>query len=323
MNTNFGEDLQKQILEAISQGKNNLVFWGFNENTIKILAKLHNLGILESYVSGVVDSTPQKQGIKVFNYNVLPPAKVNDLELGVLVITHDSRKEEYLREYERHDKRVPDVILGGIGHLAFGDPVFHKIISSCLVKSYATGYPNSLIHIYQSIKYLAENNLKGNVAEFGIFKGGTIVFIAKVLEHFGFNDIKVYGFDIFDGFPQSKTIFDLYSNPKCEFNDYQAVSEYCERYGIYVIKGDICDTYKVLQDTPLMLSFFDTDNYSPGKAALETCFEQTIQGGVIAFDHYTTIEPFVYTIGERMVAKEILAGKKTFHLHDTGIFIKL
>jgi len=97
MNVNFCHDLQSQILEAISHGKSNFVFWGFNENTIKVLAELHNLGLLESYVSGVVDSTPEKQGKTIYDYQVLPPNKVKSLEISVLVITHDADKEEYLK----------------------------------------------------------------------------------------------------------------------------------------------------------------------------------------------------------------------------------
>lgn len=319
----FRVGLYQQILDAISDGKTNFVFWGFNSDTVWLLSQLHGDGLLESHVSGVVDTSASQQGKRVFSFEIVPPSKVSDLEIDVLVITLNTEKEKHLRIFAEYDRRVPQVILSGVGHLAFDDPAFHQILSSCLVKSYATGYPNSLIHMYQSIKYLSERGIKGDVAEFGIFKGGTIVFLSKVLQHFGYNDVKVYGFDIFEGFPPSRTVFDLYSNPKCEFTDYQAVAEYCERYGVQVVKGDICDTYKILQGSSLMFTFFDTDNYSPVRAALEMCFTQTVQGGVIAFDHYTTIEPFVYTIGERMAAEEVLAGKQFFHLHDTGIFVKL
>lgn len=322
MSETFNLDLQRQILNAIADGKKKFVYWGVNESCIELLANLNQLGVLGSYTSGIIDPDPRRQGGKIHGFEILPPQRVKELEIDALVITTDAQKEEYLRQFSTLDDRIPSVILSGTAHFEFQDPVFEEIASSCLVKSYANGYRNSLIHIYQSIKYLAANGIKGNIAEFGIFKGGTIVFIAKVLEYFGCSDCKIYGFDIFEGFPKRKTIFDLYSNPKCEFRDYAAVEEYCCRHNIQVVKGDICDTCEVLKDIPLMLSFFDTDNYSPSKAALEICFKQTVKGGILAFDHYISEDRFLYTIGERIAAQEVLTQKNVFHLHGTGIFVK-
>lgn len=315
-------DLKQQILEAVAQGKRHFVLWGFNENCILLLAQLQQLGLLQGCVSGVIDTGVEKQGIELYDLTVLAPSSVTEIEMDVLVVTGDDEKEASLREFHAHDERIPQIILSGTRHFEFRDPIFEELSASCLVRSYANGYPNTLIHIYQSIRYLAANNIRGDVAEFGIFKGGTIVFIAKVLQHFGFTDTKIWGFDIFEGFPQARSPFDLYSNPKCEFRDYDDVESYCRHHGIEVVKGDICDTHRMLNDASLMLSFFDTDNYSPTRAALETCYKRTIKGGVFAFDHYTSEERFLYTIGERMAAQDVLGEKNVLHLHDTGIFIK-
>lgn len=323
MNMDFCEDVLKKILNAIVKGRSKFVFWGFNENCIKVLSELKKLGLLEFYTSGIIDQDIPKQGNKIYNYEILPPERIPEIEIDVLVILFDAEKEKILKMYSTIDPRTPDVIISGTRHLEFNDPVFDSILNSCLVKSYATGYPNSQIHIYQSIKYLSDNSIRGNVAEFGIFKGGTIVFIVKVLRHFGFKDINIYGFEIFEGFPQRRSIMDLYSNIDCEYQDYETVSEYCKRYNIEVIKGDICETFNQIKGVPLMFSFFDTDNYSPTRKALELCFNQTVKGGILAFDHYFSSERFIDTIGERIAAKEVLDSKKVFHLHETGIFIKL
>ena len=104
--------------------------------------------------------------------------------------------------------------------------------------------------------------------------------------------------------------------------DYKTVKRYCEPYGVELIKGDICETFKTLIGIPLMLSFFDTDYYSPARVALEMCYNQTVRGGIIAFDHYFS-EGWEDTIGERIAAKEVLEEKSVFHLHGTGIFLKL
>jgi len=319
----FCERILEQVLGSIENGSKKFLFWGVNSNTIYILSKLECLGILQSFVVGLIDSNPEKQGLVINAINVSYPSDVKNIDFDTLVIASDTDKEKILYDFLHNDKRIPKVILAGNKHLQFQNKDFQSIKNSCLVKSYANGYANTLIHIYQSIEYLFKNNLKGDVAEFGIFKGGTSVFIAKVLKHFGFNDINMYGFDIFEGFPKSKHLFDLYSNVDCEFKDFNLVDKYCKNFDIEVIKGDICDTHIFLENKQLMLSFFDTDNYSPSRKALETCFKQTIKGGIFVFDHYTTEERFIYTIGERLAAKDFFLDKNVFHLHDTGIFVKL
>jgi O-methyltransferase len=322
MNQPFCTDIVRQIVSAIEEGKRHFVYWGVNANCIFILSELKKLG-LESYTSGIIDSSSSKQGSNVHQHPVLPPRQIRQLEMDILVITLDRDKETALREFSSVDTRIPQVILSGTGHFAFQDLEFEEVLASCLVKSYANGYENSLIHIFQSIKYLATSNIEGDVAEFGIFKGGTIVFIAKTLQHFGYKNVRIFGFDIFEGFPSRRSVFDLYTNPDCEFHDFEAVQAYCAQYNIQVIKGDICDTHKVISGTPLMFSFFDTDNYSPTRVALESCFQQPVKGGVFAFDHYVSEHRFIYTIGERIAAREVFKDKSVFHLHGTGIFIKL
>lgn len=323
MDDTFCEKILEQVLDSIENGSKKILFWGFNSNTIWIFSKLEQLGILNQFVAGLIDSRLEKHGLFINSISISSPSNIKNIDFDTLVVASDIDKEKILYDFLHNDKRMPRVILAGNKHLQFQNETFQSLKNSCLVKSYANGYVNTLIHIYQSIEYLFKNNIKGDVAEFGIFKGGTSVFIAKVLKHFCFNDVNMYGFDIFEGFPKSKHLFDLYSNVDCEFNDFDSVDKYCKSFDIEVIKGDICDTHVFLEDKQLMFTFFDTDNYSPSRKALETCFRQTIKGGIFAFDHYTTEERFVYTIGERLAAKDFFSDKNVFHLHDTGIFIKL
>lgn len=316
----FQKSILTQLIEVIESGNHKIVLWGMNNNTISIASELNKLGLLQ-FVTSVV-AIQDDISLPIYDIEVISANKIMDVDFDTLVICDDEKKEDSLILFNEVDSRKPRVVIAGVKHMEFDDPVFHNIYESCLIKSYANGYKNTLIHIYQSIKYLAENDFKGNVVEFGMFKGGTTIFIAKTLKHFGLNDAVVYGFDTFGGFPPQRSVFDLYSNPKCEFRDYDAVEHYCEPYNIKIIKGDICDTCEVLKDEKLMLTFFDTDNYSPSKKAIEICYERTVKGGVLVFDHFTTEERFIYTIGERMAAKEILKNKSVFNLHDTGIFLK-
>jgi O-methyltransferase len=178
-----------------------------------------------------------------------------------------------------------------------------------------------LVHLYQALRYISARKLQGAIAEFGVFQGGTTVFMAKVLQHFG-SQSRIYGFDTFAGFPPRKHALDLYSDAKCEFPHYDVVKAYCYPYNIELVKGDISETYRQLNGIPLALTFFDADNYSTARSALPLCYEQTVPGGILAFDHYYSPN-WVRTIGERIAIKEVLSTLDVLNLHGTGVFIKV
>lgn len=324
MNRNFCNDIYTKIISSILNGNSKFLIWGFSEELFGVLSMLKENN-LENIIVGVVDDKGFANKSIIAGINVISHKEISSIDFEVLVIATDSKKEEVLRRFVTIDKRLPQVIISGTEHMKFNDQKFNSLKASCLVKSYATGYENTLIHMFQTIKYLYDAGIKGDVAEFGIFKGGTISFTRKMLDFVGFkrDEVNLFGFDCFSGFPEKCSVLDMYSNPKCEFRDYEAVHSFCKTSDIRVVEGNICETYKVLSESKLMLTFFDTDNYTPVKESLEYCFDRTISGGAIIFDHYTTKNEFVETIGERMAAKEILESKKVFHLHDTGVFIKI
>jgi hypothetical protein len=270
----------------------------------------------------IVDSDSARHGESVFGLVVRDPSVLQTVELDALVITLNEEKETPLREYPRLDSRRPKVIMAGAGHLEYANPLYSDVLSSCLVSSRAAGYRFMLVHIYQSLEYIKSRGLVGDIAEFGVYKGGTTVFIAKTLQRLDLHN-RIHAFDTFEGFPGRKHFLDLYESGHDEFYDYQTVRDYCKPYDINLVKGDICETYRLLADVPLVLTFFDTDNYSPTRAALELCCDQTVPGGVLAFDHQYCDLRWLYTIGERIAATEVLDDRHFFNLHGTGIFLKI
>lgn len=311
--------LKEKVLDKIIEGKKQLVFWGYNPTCVQLLSELRALGMLDRVI-GVIDSDTSKHGQTIFHLSVLPPQKIGKLPLDVLVITSDEEKEIILCRFAELDSRIPDVVLSGSKHYAFRNVLFEEVVASLPIRSIAGGYPHMLIHIFQSLEYLVKSNIEGAVAEFGVFQGGTLAIISKTLRSLGWKG-KIYGFDLFDSSMPRRSVMDVF--PAGRYSaDYETVKRYCEPYDVELIKGDIRETFKTLKGVPLMFSFFDTDCYSPTRAALEICYSQTVKGGIIAFDHYFS-EGWEDTIGERIAAKEVLDEKPVFHLHGTGIFLKL
>lgn len=315
----FYTALKEKTLDKILEGKKQLVLWGFNPTCVQLLSELNTFGLLNR-ISGVVDADTRRQGQTVYHLTVVPPQESVKFSLDLLVITTDEEKEESLKQFIQADGRNIDVVLAGSKHYTFRDSMFEQIVSTAPVRSIAGGYPNMLVHIYQCLRYLVASGREEAVAEFGVFQGGTFAIIARTLRELGWQG-KIYGFDLFGEPVTRRSVMDIFSSGKY-LPDYDTVKQYCEPYGVDLIKGDIDETHKILKGVPLMFSFFDTDYYTPTRTALEMCYEQTVQGGVIAFDHYFS-EGWEDTIGERIAAKEVLKGKLVFHLHGTGIFLKL
>lgn len=317
----FQSDLRKMLLNAISSGSQRILIWGFNPECVDLLSWMYSQGLLR-HLAAIVSTNENLAGQSHFNeIPIIQPECIHRMSFDTLLVTSDEDKEEVLSAFAGLDDRLPTVIIAGNRNYQFKDSAFTNILKSCPVKPKAGGYPNMLIHLYQSLRYIAEQRLQGIVAEFGVYQGGTTVFMAKVLEHLG-HHLPIYGFDTFSGFPQPSSILDMYSDSKCEFSDFPAVERYCAPYGIQLVRGDIRVTSSILNDLSLALSFFDTDNYSACLAALTVCWNRTIQGGILAFDHYFSPD-WITTIGERIAVLQFMREKRVFNLHGTGIFIKL
>lgn len=315
----FTSSLLEKILVAISNGGRKLVFWGINPTCLKLISILRQ-DKHEKLILGLIDDNPV-QHKTILDIQIYKSKDLRNLNFDAVVITSDKEKEAIIQQYTEVDGRRANLIFAGNANYEFDEPLFYEIVKSCPVKSKAGGYPNMLIHLYQALKYIAKNNINGDVAEFGVYQGGTTVFMAKVLAHYGHTG-KIYGFDTFEGFPPPRSVMDMFSDNKCEFFDFETVKRYCSPYHIELIRGDIFSTYMRLRDIPLALSFFDTDNYSPTKQALELCLEQTVQGGILAFDHFYSPN-WSQTIGERIAIRQTLQDVGLLNLFGTGIFVKV
>lgn len=308
-------DLERELLG----GSGSVGIIGLTHVTLQLLTSLAPSGLLGA-IEAIYTSDP---AITVPNLSV-PVRAITELSnshLKVVVIAADDEKEELLRSALPYLKGTPKIIVSGYGHLLFRDPMFRDTVSQLLVPSYANGYPNSLIHIYQCLKNAARLSLQGVVAEFGMFKGGTTMFISQIIEQCGC-EWPVIGFDTFSGFPPRRSPLDMYDHPGCIFSDLPSVRRYFEGRNVEIVPGDIAETCRRLAAEELVLTFIDTDNYTPARHAIEIVKERTVIHGAIVFDHFAGTDRFRYTLGERMAAMVLLDDVRYFHLHDTGVFFR-
>jgi hypothetical protein len=240
----------------------------------------------------------------------------------IVIIAEDTQKEPLLEAVAGILDPSVRILIGGYGHFVFRDDLFNETVRNLYIPSFANGYPNSLIHIYQCLRNSARQGLKGVVAEFGMFKGGTTMLISQFIEGLG-ADWKVLGFDTFGGFPARRSVLDMYAHPDCVFLDEALVRRCFEGRNVEIVVGDVVETAGRLADEDLVLAFVDTDNYSSAARILEVITDRVVLGGAIVFDHFTGRDRHLYTIGERIAAKRLLDDPRYFNLHDTGVFLRV
>lgn len=317
----FGDDLVREVLErAAARPPEEVLVLGLTPAAWRVRTALR-----EAYGPGLQVSIADPDRAPGGRDGVLPWHDVPSLGADLVVVADDARKEPLLRALLPllPDGPPPAVVIAGVAHLRYHDPGFDASNAPALVPSYANGYENTRVHLYQCLAAAAANGLRGAIVEFGAFKGGTTAWLARTSRSLGLSG-SVLAFDSWDGFPPPRTLLDMYAHPRCVFSDLAAVRAHLEPLGVELVPGDITETAPVrLSGTPVLLAFVDTDNYSPARAALDAVVDNLVPGGAIVFDHYTTTAEFVYTLGERMAAQDVLAGRGLLHLHGTGVFVRI
>ena len=315
-NAFFSSQLLFRLKQRLVQYPNLSVgILGMSEGALDVLSALRAWG---GEATGIyIDASCAQSGS-------LPLKSVEALKQdapGIVVVAGDENKEELL--LSARDLLLPNtqIVIGGSAHYDFRDEIFVRVRDSLLVPSFANGYPNCLTHIFQCLKNAARLQLNGSVVEFGMFKGGTTMFMSRVIEELAM-PWPVIGFDSFDGFPPPRSALDMYSHGDCEFKDESSVRRYFEGRNVKIVAGDVVETVRELVGEDVVLAFVDTDNYTSASAILGVVADCVLPGGAIIFDHYPGSDRFLYTLGERMAAKSLLNDKRFFNLHGTGVFMR-
>jgi O-methyltransferase len=307
-------DLEAEIL----RGAIPVAILGLTPVTLRLLRSLAGCG-LSAVVEAVYDASAGRLGGLSLAAPVRPLPDLARSTCEVLVVASDERKEELLEHAVPYLVRTPKVLVSGYTQFGFRDPLLDEVLALTPIPSLANGYPDILIHIYQCLRNAARLGLRGVVAEFGMFKGGTTMVMAQLIELLG-TGWPVIGFDSFQGFPPRVSALDMYDDPGCRFDDVELIRSYLSRWAVEIVAGDIVETAGRLLHEDLVLTFIDTDNFTAARAAIDVVRKRTVPGGAIVFDHFAGIDRFRYTLGERMAAKTLLDDARYFNLHGTGVF---
>jgi predicted O-methyltransferase YrrM len=144
---------------------------------------------------------------------------------------------------------------------------------------------NTIVHPYKLwfLREICEQTamLAGEVAEVGVYKGGSARLIATYLPH-----KTVHLFDTFEGMPSTDPKKDCHQ--KGDFTvSFDIVKNYLsDLKNVRIYKGIFPDTSEPIQDKQFALVHVDVDIYTSIKACCEFFYPRMLPGGVIVFDDY-------------------------------------
>ena len=180
-----------------------------------------------------------------------------------------------------------------------------EIIS--LVQPYTMTSIERLNTLITAVKYIVSNNIKGSIVECGVWKGGSSMATAYMLQKLSDTQRELYLFDTFEGMPPPSdkdiSYFNVYASNLLEsenketqqiYRCYASLEEvkdnlYSTNYPsdkINFIQGKVEDTIPDRAPEKIALLRLDTDWYESTRHELEHLFPRLVPGGVIIIDDY-------------------------------------
>ncbi|MCX6600059.1 MAG: class I SAM-dependent methyltransferase [bacterium] len=152
--------------------------------------------------------------------------------------------------------------------------------------------------------------LPGDVAEVGVYKGGTARLLAETLRGSGKSLLL---FDTFSGMPQTSAGKDVHQAGDFGDTSLEQVTRFlggCERVEFF--PGLFPQTAQGLCERTFCMVHADVDIYSSTRACCEFFYPRLVGGGILVFDDYG----YLSCPGVKSAADEFFAGKP-----ETPVFL--
>lgn len=186
------------------------------------------------------------------------------------------------------------------------DPGYGPIRAAA--KDYSLTSVSAMFALYKAVDHLVRNDIAGNFAECGVWRGGSAMAMALTLKSLGARPRDIFLFDTFAGMtpagPEDSNVKTGESAAELlraaggsrdsAIVAYAGLEEVRANMGktsyppehIHYIRGDVADTLAATDTGPLALLRLDTDWYASTKCELEVLYPRLVSGGVLIIDDY-------------------------------------
>lgn len=237
--------MKKRVVIYCASGYAERVAYSLNEDTFEVI--------------GLTDSNPEIWGKRLYGYEVYPPGVISELKPDLVVIA--------ISEYETE---IRTLLIEKYGMEADKITVYQGQTHDIRWEE------ERIVMLRKCIAMLKERNIKGNMAEVGVYQGD----FAKLFNRY-FPEKKLYLFDTFEGFDTERDKVNdcdknLFKDTSVEFVlQKMTTPEQC-----IVKKGYFPDTAVDVDETFSLVSL-DCDLYEPILAGLEYFYPRLSKGGYI------------------------------------------
>jgi hypothetical protein len=166
------------------------------------------------------------------------------------------------------------------------------------VAPYTMAGPERTVSLIRAVRYLVQNNIAGDIVECGVWKGGSMMAVARTLLNLKQNR-RLWLYDTYEGFspPTKEDISTCGFSAQKDFeSNYYRVSIESVRQAVLstgyspalvnFVKGKVEETIPSQVPDQIALLRLDTDWYESTKHELEHLFPRLARGGVLIVDDY-------------------------------------
>jgi hypothetical protein len=192
------------------------------------------------------------------------------------------------------------------------------------VRPYTMTSPERTVGLTRAVEYVCGGGIPGDIVECGVWRGGSMMAVARALLALGDTGRTLHLFDTFDGMPPPADVDkDLWGNAAAarlsaedrgtswtwavaQFEDVQRNIE-TTRYPadrLHFVRGRVEETIPAGAPERIALLRLDTDWYESTRHELEHLFPRLSPGGVLIIDDYGHWE------GARRAVDEYFSGRR-------------
>jgi len=156
------------------------------------------------------------------------------------------------------------------------------------------------------VKFYLSKLPEGHIVEFGSFRGGSAIFMAKLCAEL-LPKTRVYAFDTFQGMPETDASIDAHSKNDFSGVDFEELQDYVSSLklnNLHLVRGLFEDTAPaaLIKISKIRMSHIDCDIRSGVLYSYDVCKPFMVQGG------YTVLDDALYSscLGATEVVEDIM-----------------
>ena len=172
--------------------------------------------------------------------------------------------------------------------LCDADSVFNLAAKTSLEKTKFQLSKVNLMNLYMLLRFFLPKIPYGNIIECGSYQGGSAIFMAGVAQNF-LPNVKVIGFDTFEGMPESNHSIDAIFGGEFKNTDFDELNKFViskNLINLRFVKGLFQETInnELNNIGPIALLHIDCDINSSIKYCYSSLKDLLVEGAYIVFD---------------------------------------